>query len=594
MAKAAADAVRDGSLRLVPEFHNDTWFHWLDNIRDWCISRQLWWGHRVPAYFVTIAGREEEADRNNADCWVAARDEDEARRVATERFGVAASEITLEQDEDVLDTWFSSALFPFSTLGWPDTEHPDFKAFYPGTLLETGHDILFFWVARMVMMGLKLCGELPFRTVYLHAMVRDKYGRKMSKSLGNVIDPMEVIRGCPLEGLFAKLEAGNLPPKEVEKAKKGQALDFPDGIPECGADAMRFGLLAYTVQGRDVNLDINRVVGYRQFCNKLWNATKFALQNFEGYTHDIGVLDLITRLESRRGALAPRAAWILSRLAYAVTETTTAIGEYHFGAASTAIYNFWLHDLCDVYLELIKPTMRGDDEEAKTDARHVLYICLDHGLKLLHPMMPFVTEELWHRLPGRGLDQTAGKPDPASIMISDWPDAARWAAWRDETGEANMTTMRDVVGAIRSLRASAGLTPKQRANIFIRSADASQRDVLAVFTDDIATLGLSDSVAFIDGEAPVGCAVHVVNSALSVNIMLKGVIDPAVEVKKLTKKLAQLDKAITTLTKKMKAPTYLTKVPERVRVGDAEKLKEYEERREQVAAAIANYESWGS
>lgn len=594
MAKRAADAVRDGSLKLVPEFHNDTWFRWLDNIRDWCISRQLWWGHRVPAYFVVIAGRESEADRNNADCWVAARDEDEARRVATERFGVSADQITLEQDEDVLDTWFSSALFPFSTLGWPDLESPDYKAFYPGTLLETGHDILFFWVARMVMMGLQLCDKLPFRTVYLHAMVRDKYGRKMSKSLGNVIDPMEVIRGCPLEGLFAKLEAGNLPKKEIEKAKKGQALDFPDGIPECGADAMRFGLLAYTVQGRDVNLDINRVVGYRQFCNKLWNATKFALRNFDGYTHDIGVIDLVNHLDTRRGALSARDAWILSRLAATIEETTRAIGAYEFGAASTATYNFWLHDLCDVYLELIKPTMYGTDDAAKLDARHVLYICLDHGLKLLHPMMPFVTEELWHRLPGRGLEQTAGKPDPASIMISEWPETARWAAWRDEAGEAKMEEARGVIGAVRSLRSSVGLTPKQRANVFVRCTDDAARASLESYAADIGTLGLSDSVTFIDGDAPEGCAVQVVNSTLAVNLLLKGVIDPATEVKKLTKKLGQLDQQISTLTKKMQAKSYMTKVPEAVRESNLKKLKELEEQRAQIAAAIAGYESWSA
>jgi valyl-tRNA synthetase len=251
MAKRAADAARSGELNILPEIHRPIWFHWMDNIRDWCVSRQLWWGHRIPAYQVAIDGRTPPASSGDAktDSWVVARTPEDAKRIAAARFGVAESSITLTQDEDVLDTWFSSGLFPFSTFGWPDEQHPDFKAFYPNTLLETGHDILFFWVARMVMMGLQLTGTLPFKTVYLHAMVRDKYGRKMSKSLGNVVDPLEVIYGCDLETLHDKIREGNLPAKEVETAIKGQKLDFPDGIPECGADALRFGLLAYTVQG---------------------------------------------------------------------------------------------------------------------------------------------------------------------------------------------------------------------------------------------------------------------------------------------------------------------------------------------------------
>ena len=283
LAKRSVDAVRGGDLKIVPNFHEKTWFRWLDNIRDWCVSRQLWWGHRIPAYEI----KRKDGAPVTCDPWVVARTEVEALTKAAERLGVSPDEVILEQDEDVLDTWFSSGLFPFASFGWPDVSSKDMPAFFPGTLLETGHDILFFWVARMVMMSLCLQDKLPFETVYLHAMVRDKHGRKMSKSLGNVIDPVEVIEGVTLAALNEKLRKGNLPEKEIEKATKGQQMDFPNGIPECGADALRFGLLAYTVQGRDVNLDINRVLAYRQFCNKLWQSTRFAMMNLgDDFTPD--------------------------------------------------------------------------------------------------------------------------------------------------------------------------------------------------------------------------------------------------------------------------------------------------------------------
>jgi valyl-tRNA synthetase len=279
MAASATEAVRSGELKIVPEVHTKTWYHWMDGIRDWCISRQLWWGHRIPAYRVVFKTAHPKS--TGEDVWIVARSVEEALKKATDQLGVTAADIALEQDEDVLDTWFSSGLFPFSVFGWPDAT-TDVANFYPTTLLETGHDILFFWVARMVFFGQTLLGKLPFREVFLHPMVRDAHGRKMSKSLGNVIDPMDVICGITLEGLHAQLYDSNLDPREIEKAKQGQKQDFPNGIPECGTDAMRFALCVYMTQARDINLDILRVQGYRFFCNKLWNATKFALMYFTG------------------------------------------------------------------------------------------------------------------------------------------------------------------------------------------------------------------------------------------------------------------------------------------------------------------------
>lgn len=334
-----------------------------------------------------------------------ARSEEEALAKASERFGVEASKIILKQDEDVLDTWFSSGIFPFSVFGWPD-KTKDLETFYPTSLLETGHDILFFWVARMVFFGQKLLGKLPFKEVYLHPMVRDAHGRKMSKSLGNVIDPMDVIRGITLEGLHAQLVGSNLDPREIEKAKAGQKQDYPQGIPECGSDALRFALCAYITQARDINLDINRVQGYRFFCNKLWNATKFALLYFNGtekFDTELAASEVVNQMD----------AWILSRLSAAIEACNQGFETYDFAAATSACYAFWLYDLCDVYLECLKPIFQSGSDQQQAAARRTLYVCLDYGLRLLSPFMPFITEELYQRLP-------RAKPAP-SICVASYP-----------------------------------------------------------------------------------------------------------------------------------------------------------------------------
>uniref|UniRef100_A0A674MFM6 valine--tRNA ligase n=1 Tax=Takifugu rubripes TaxID=31033 RepID=A0A674MFM6_TAKRU len=441
MGKQAADAVREGRLKIIPDHHLKTWFNWMDNIRDWCISRQLWWGHRIPAYFITVS----DASDMDGHYWVSGRTPEEAREKAAKRFNVSPDKIALRQDEDVLDTWFSSGIFPFSIFGWPN-ETEDLNVFYPGTLLETGHDILFFWVARMVMMGLKLTGKLPFKEVYLHAVVRDAHGRKMSKSLGNVIDPLDVITGIALEGLHAQLMDSNLDPLEVEKAKQGQKADYPNGIPECGTDALRFALCAYTSQGRDINLDVNRILGYRHFCNKLWNAVKFAMRTLG---------DQFVPADKAQESVSDR--WILSRLSTAVAQCDAAFRTYDFPAITTAIYNFWLYELCDVYLESVKPVFikakeDGSCERPAAVCRQTLYTCLEVGLRLLAPLMPFVTEELYQRLPRR-----RPQSDPPSICVTPYPDAAEFC-WQCEDVDRDMDFIMAVVRTIRSLRSDYKLT----------------------------------------------------------------------------------------------------------------------------------------
>ncbi|CAG8433960.1 2555_t:CDS:10 [Diversispora eburnea] len=558
MAAEAMKAVTDDKLRIIPKTSEKDWFRWLGNIQDWCISRQLWWGHQVPAYFIKIANRVQ--DRSDGSYWVSGRNKEEALKKAKEKFPNV--EFELMQDPDVLDTWFSSGLWPFSIFGWPEKTN-DLINFFPTSLLETGWDILFFWVARMVMMSIKLTGQVPFNEIFCHAMIRDAHGRKMSKSLGNVVDPVDVIQGISLERLHAKLYEGNLDKREIEKAKAGQKADFPNGIPECGTDALRFALCAYTSTGRDLNLDILRVEGYRKFCNKLWNATRFALMKLGE--------DFQPKSSAKKsGKESLPELWILHKLNKAVIDTNKALHERNFMNATTSIHSFWLYELCDVFIEIIKPIVDTDisileNAERKRTVEDTLYTCLEAGLKLLHPFMPFVTEELYQRLPRRPNDNIP------TIVQSKYP--LEEPEYNDSQAEGQFDLIISIIKATRSLTVEYNI--QSNASLFIQVASESLMKVITSQELSIITLikGIKSVRVFRKDEPiPEGCALSTVNDEINIHLLVKGNVDIDVEVMKFQKKLEKSTQSLNSLQKKTQVSDYESKVPLNVREANEAKV----------------------
>ncbi|XP_045607383.1 valine--tRNA ligase isoform X2 [Procambarus clarkii] len=579
MAAKAVEAVKSGELEIIPKIHEKTWYHWMDEMRDWCISRQLWWGHQIPAYFVTIKDQSLPPGQND-EYWVSGRTEEEARQKAAAKFNVSPENIKLNQDPDVLDTWFSSGLFPFSVMGWPK-QTKDLEMFYPNTLLETGHDILFFWVARMVFFGQKLLGKLPFKQVYLHAMVRDAHGRKMSKSLGNVIDPMDVIHGITLEELNKQLdENSNLDPLEISKAKEGQKRDYPQGIPECGTDALRFALCAYTSQGRDINLDVLRVNGYRNFCNKLWNATKFAMmnigKNFKPY-------ESLKELQEMRASLSIVDRWMLSQLAYAVKECNTAFEEFNFPRATTALYNLWWYQICDVYLECIKPVMYSDNEEAKELSRNVLYTALHVGLTLISPFMPYLSEELFQRLPPRTTNQQP------SICVTPYPEPEEYNIFLDEEVDDKFRFGQKVISEVRSAKAKYDIPHKMKIELTLQSESPENRATLESLVQDIATLSVASNVK-VSTEKPKGSVPTPVNAETVAWMKLQGLVNLSNCQEKIQKRIEDAEDRLKTLQSEIAKPNY-DKVPADIRAKNDTKKLDLEAELEQSKDAIQQLEA---
>ncbi|MEQ1592491.1 MAG: valine--tRNA ligase [Thiobacillaceae bacterium] len=532
LAKRGLAVVDSGELKFVPENWTSTYRQWLENIQDWCISRQLWWGHRIPAWY--------DADGN----YYVAHTEAEARKQAAGR--------ELMQDNDVLDTWFSSALWPFSTLGWPNAT-PELERYLPTSVLVTGFDIIFFWVARMVMMSLHLTDKVPFREVYVTGLVRDSEGQKMSKSKGNVLDPIDLIDGIAVDDLVAKRTQGLMNPKQATSIEKRTRKEFADGIPAFGTDALRFTFASLATHGRDIKFDLQRAEGYRNFCNKLWNATRFALMNLEG--HDCG-LDPNLPL-----AFSDADRWILSRLQQATREVHAAFAAYRFDQAARAVYEFVWDEYCDWYLELAKVQLGNGTPEQQRATRQTLARVLETTLRLAHPLIPFITEELWQKV--APLAGQAGD----SIMLAAYPLADAAQSYPDS--HARIGLLKELVSACRALRSEMSLSPAQRVPLVIEG-DAVQLNVLTPYICALAKLSEASIVEKLpDADAPVAIVGEI-------RLMLKIEINKEEELARLAKEIARISGEIGKAHGKLGNASFVDRAPAAVVAQEKTRLADFE------------------
>ena len=546
LAKPAIEAVESGEIRFVPENWNKTYYQWMHNIQDWCISRQLWWGHRIPAWY-----------DENGNVFVG-RTEEEVR----EKHGLG-SDVTLSQDDDVLDTWFSSALWPFATMGWPE-ETPDLETFVPSSVLVTGFDIIFFWVARMIMMTKKFTGKIPFKDIYITGLIRDENGDKMSKSKGNVLDPIDLIDGIDIESLVTKRTAGMMQPQLAEKIAKRTRKQFPDGIQAYGTDALRFTFAAMASTSRDINFDMARVEGYRNFCNKIWNASRFVLMNTE--EHDTG-------RDGGEMVLSMADRWIWAKFQQTLVEFEKALEDYRFDIAAQTVYEFTWNQFCDWYLELTKPVLNNDasTEAEKRGTRHTLINVLESLLRLLHPLMPFITDTIWQRVvPLSALKVEEG----ASIMVQVFPEVD--AAKQDDKVLADIEWVKKFIVGIRNIRGEMDISPNKPLNALLKNVsdeDARRLDAAKAFLDKLSKL---ETVTILkDGEEAPASATALVGE-MEILIPMAGLINKDAELARITKAMEKIEKDVSRTRGKLGNEKFVSNAPEAVIEKERAKLDEGE------------------
>ncbi len=550
LAEPAIQAVEDGRIRFIPENWSKTYFEWMHNIQDWCISRQLWWGHRIPAWY------------DDAGNIYVGRSETEARQ----RHNLAP-DLVLRQDEDVLDTWFSSALWPFSTQGWPD-DTSDLKTFYPGSVLVTGFDIIFFWVARMIMMGLKFAGDVPFREVYIHGLIRDQEGQKMSKSKGNVLDPLDLIDGVDLDTLLDKRTAGLMQPQLKPQIEAATRKQFPNGIPEFGTDALRFTFAALASTGRDIRFDLNRIEGYRNFCNKIWNAARYVLMNQTPDAPSAPIAPADQNLCDR---------WIRSRLNQTIVDTRKHLESYRLDLAAKTLYEFTWNEYCDWYLELSKTALQDTDatDSSKAATRETLVEVLDALLRCLHPLIPFITEEIWQKLAPR---------DGATIMLQAYPSADAFD--KDADAEQQIEWIMGVIIGIRQIRGEMDIAPGRPLSVLLQGASDTDQELLARHALYLKNLGrLADVRVLADDESPPPSATALLG-AMKILVPMAGVIDVAAEKLRLEKKRGRGTHDLQKVQGKLENKQFLAKAPAAVLAKERQRFTDLEREISQIDAQL--------
>ena len=530
LAEPAIDAVKNGDIRFVPENWNKTYFNWMDNIQDWCISRQIWWGHRIPAWYDT-----------NGNIFVANSLEEAQEQ--------AGKDVELTQDNDVLDTWFSSALWPFSTLGWPE-KTPELSRFYPTDVLVTGFDIIFFWVARMIMFGLKFAGDVPFKDIYITGLIRDGQGQKMSKSKGNVLDPIDLIDGISLKDLLEKRTQGMMQPKMAAKIKKQTQKEFADGIPAFGTDALRFTFAALASFGRDIKFDLKRVEGYRNFCNKLWNASRFVLMKLEGETIDASA------------QISTSDKWILSRLQNTKTKVEKHLNDYRLDLMSQELYEFVWHDYCDWYLELSKPLLQDDKTKAGTQA--TLIKVLNEIVTLLHPIVPFITEEIFEQC-----NAITGNENN-SLMTQAYPEVEKDLASNE--AEKQIKWLQTFILGIRQIRGEMNISPNKPLSCFVQNFSDTDEQYLSNNSSILSTLAKMENITKLDNtiEAPESATALV--GDMKIFIPLAGLIDKDQEIARLNKEIEKLDKQKMQFEGKLNNDKFVSGAPEEIVNVERERL----------------------